>query len=199
MLNLIPTLTIRLSYHLYHHPKHSPPNQAPNVATDKYNQPYNLEGPLISYIALVDPTTAQVSAGTFLLTRTSSGKGNQLHTESLSVDGRGNVVATFNAAHTIDGDNSTTVSGQHMGAEGMGVVVLSKDLRLRRAWVLFSARGGKSESEALGVSCCRSGWCAVVGQASGDMITNNEMKGSAPPSTGLSSGFLVLFNTAAIA
>ena len=115
------------------------------------------------------------------------------------MDDHGNVVAAVNAGSTIEGDNSTTVSGQHMGTEGMGVVVLSNDLRVRRAWVLFSAEGGKSESEAVDVSCSRSGWCAVVGIASGDMITKNEIKGSTPPSKGLGSGFLVLFNTTAIA
>ena len=44
------------------------------MVTDQYNQPYNLAGPAISYFALVDPSTAQVSSGTFLLTRTDTGK-----------------------------------------------------------------------------------------------------------------------------
>ena len=113
------------------------------------------------------------------------------------MDGDGNVIAAVTAGSTIEADNATTVAGQRMGAEGMGVVIFSPDLGSRRAWVLFSAGGGsagESQSEAVGVSCSRSGLCAVVGQASGRMVTKHELKGSSAPPQGSGSGYLVLFD-----
>ena len=184
---------------IFRYQPHDLNETAPNVASDAYNTPYNLGGPAISYIARVDPLSAKVLEGTFLLTRTQSGKGNSLIVSELFVGTGGTVLAAVDASETIENDNSSTVDHQHFGSEGMGLAMLSSDLKQRQAWVLFSAQGGPSQSSSVGVSCGGDGLCAVVGRASGNMILKSPIHGTSGPkvvsnkASPALGGYLVMF------
>ena len=57
---------------------HNLSQAASNVATDAYNSAYNLGGPRITYLSVLDAASGTLKRGTFLLTREggASGKGN---------------------------------------------------------------------------------------------------------------------------
>ena len=167
---------------------------APNLSTDRYNTPFNLAGPIVSYVAVADPKAGVVKRGTFILTRlgdTPSAKGNSFQTVEMAVDATGNIIVAGDAASSIEGSASATVAGQPVAGQGASLLTLSEDLKTRKHWVTFANAGGSASSSTVGVAS-RGGTTAFVAQASGDMVLQNQLHSTTPPAPGVDGGYLVL-------
>lgn len=181
---------------------HNLSQAASNVATDAYNSAYNLGGPRITYLSVLDAASGTLKRGTFLLTREggASGKGNSLQPAAVAVDSAGHIYLAHTAASTMEDQGNCTVNQQHCGAEGPGLLVLSADLKQRVRWALFSKPagppaplGGGPASSAVDVAS-RAGRVAFVASATEAMLEVSPARGSSAPSPGRTGGYLVLMS-----
>jgi len=187
---------------IFRYTAHGLDKPAPNVESDPYNTPYNLGGPIVSYVAVVDAASGVINRGTFTLTREPNGKGSTFETRELAIDATGNVYIAANAADSIANVSRVTVNGHHTCMEGASLLVLTPDLRTRRTWVLFCKQNGPGGGSAVGVASRGDlvAYLAVTSPGDG-MITVNPLPGTAAPGTSLNrgGGYLVVLPSIATA
>ncbi|MBX9665506.1 hypothetical protein [Novosphingobium sp.] len=137
---------------------------APNAPSDAYNNPYNTGSNHITYVARLDPLTGAQSAGSFLLSRLTSGRGNTIRPRAITADQNGAVyVGGISAAH-IQNRANIVLNGKKLQVYTGGdpwLLILAPDMRQRRLWIAL-ADGGQGEVQSIGVG---SGTIAVATRA----------------------------------
>lgn len=126
---------------------------APNVASDPYNNAYNTASNHITYVARIEPATGEVLAGSFLLARLSSGRGNTIRPRALAADAAGNVVLGGISAASIEKRAALTINGAPTAGYSGGdawVLSLASNFRTRRLWTSLT-NGGNAEVQAVAV------------------------------------------------
>ena len=127
---------------------------APNVATDQYNTAFNTASNHITYFARLDPLNGRIDAGSFLLSRLSSGRGNTIRPRAIAADASGRLYVAGVSAASIQNRASLRLNGQTLADYAGGdayFLVVSADLRTRLQWNVLSD-GGTGEIRAIGVN-----------------------------------------------
>lgn len=127
---------------------------APNVATDQFNNPFNTASNHITYFARLDPLTGRIDAGSFVLARLSSGRGNTIRPRAITADAAGRVYVAGVSAASIQNRDALRLNGEELAAYSGGdayFLVVSRDLRTRLQWNVLS-NGGNGEVRAIGVN-----------------------------------------------
>jgi hypothetical protein len=126
---------------------------APNVASDAYNHAYNTASNHITYFSRLNPLDGTQTAGSFLLARLQSGRGNTIKPRAITADKHGNVYIGGFSAASIQNRSSLTLNGVLLAPYAGGdpwIMSVDPDFRQRRLWTSF-ADGGQGEVQAIGV------------------------------------------------
>jgi len=153
----------------------------PLAKGDKYQVPYNTRANHITFVGRLDPRTGKTEAGTMLLARLSSGRGNTIRPRALAADESGRVyVGGASASYPPISDGA--FGGDFEGG-GAFFCVFDRDFKRVYATKLCS---GITAGIALGKKAI-----VVVGDGKGNLKTVNPFQ--AEPAGGKSDGWLVVF------
>lgn len=170
---------------------------APNVGSDAYNQAYNTAANHITYFARLDPSNGALKAGSFLLSRLSSSRGNTIRPRAITADAAGNTYVGGITFASIQNRQSIRLNGQQLADYAGGepwLLVVGPDLRQRKLWITF-ANGGQGETLGIDVA---NGVVAVAAQSDGkSAATGKAMFTTSASATyaGAKAGYLAVLPT----
>ncbi len=155
--------------------------ELPLAKGDKYQVPYNTRANHITFVGRLDPKTGKTEAGTMLLARLSSGRGNTIRPRALAADESGQVyVGGASASYPPVSENAF---GGEFDGGGAFFCVFDRDFKR-----LYAAKvcSGTTAAIAVGKEVV-----VAAGDGTGHLKTINSFQ--AKPAGGKSDGWLVIF------
>ncbi len=155
--------------------------ELPLAKGDKYQVAYNTRANHITFVGRLDPKTGQAEAGSMLLARLSSGRGNTTRPRALAADASGRIYVGGASA------SYPPVSANAFGGdfEGGGAFFCVFDRDFTRAYATKFC-SGTTAAIAVGKQAV-----VAVGDGEGNLTTANPIQ--AQPAGGKSDGWVVLF------
>lgn len=113
-----------------------------NITSDTYNQATNVGSVKMMWFGRYNSADGALEAGSSLLTRLTSGKGNSIVARAITADENGRVFLAGDTACCLPNRDKLTISGTPVGPYEGGeafLAVISADLKKRPVWTAFAA------------------------------------------------------------